>query len=228
MRIPLFTDRADAGRQLATQLDHYRFEHPLILALPRGGVPVGYEVAKALAAPLDTLAARKIGAPGNPEYGIAAIAPGDVIVVDHQSLERYGLTEEEVYDMIEHEMREMERRIIHYRSGSFMPPDSVADTIIIVDDGLATGLTALAAIEAMFLQQRPHRLVYAAPICSREAIRVIEEWVEVVCVRAVDDLGAISRWYKSFPAAEDDEVIDLLERAAKEYQQSRIRELVAS
>lgn len=215
-----FKNRSEAGKQLARELLQYKPEQPLILALPRGGVPVGFEVAKLLEAPLDTLVARKVGAPFNPEFGVGAIAPGDVIMFDERALNFLGLRKKDLDPVIEQEMREMERRILHYKSGIYTP-DTRADTIIIVDDGLATGVTARAAIESVLIQHKPFKVIFAAPICAKETAGLLSDLVDIVCVQSVDNLMAIGYWYEDFPQTTDEEVIYYLDKTYKHYEQSQ-------
>lgn len=208
-----FRDRREAGTQLAEQLLPYGKEHPLVLGLPRGGVPVAYEVAFTLDAPLDTLVARKIGAPGNSEFAVGAIAPGDVIILNNASIESLGLTEKDLDPIIAREMQEMDRRMEHYQSGTYST-ERRGDTVIIVDDGLATGMTARAAIESVKITLKPKRIIFVAPICARDAADMIRGLVdELVCLREVDNLIAIGRWYQDFPQVTDDEVVSYLEAA---------------
>jgi len=137
----LFQDRLDAGRQLAERLISYRNEKPLILAIPRGGVPVGYEIARALAAPLDVIVVRKLGAPGNPEFGVGAIGPGGIRVLDQEAIAYLHISAAELERTIAAEQAEMERRIRRFR-GDRPLPEVRGRTVIVVDDGLATGVTA--------------------------------------------------------------------------------------
>ncbi|MBM3256728.1 MAG: phosphoribosyltransferase [Candidatus Liptonbacteria bacterium] len=160
-----FEDRIDAGKQLAEALLPYQAERPLILALPRGGAPAGYETATKLKAPLDTVVARKIGAPSDPEFGVGALAPGDVIVLNNEAIETLAILRKELDPIIAAEMEEMERRMVHYKSGAYSE-DIEAGTVILVDDGLATGVTARAAIESVRLMRKPKKIVFAAPICA--------------------------------------------------------------
>lgn len=210
----MFKDRKEAGELLAQKLFGYKKEHPLILALPRGGVPVAYEVARALEAPLDTLVVRKIGSPNNPEFGVGAIAPGDVIILDNNALASSGLSRVDIDPVIEKELHEMERRILHYKSGEYAK-DSPAKTVIIVDDGLATGVTARAAIESVLLQYKPLKLIFAAPICARDSAQGLRNLVDVVCLKEPEDFLAVGYWYEDFPQTTDEEVVELLEKAKK-------------
>lgn len=214
MKNIVFRDRTDAGRQLAQKLMSYKSKHPLVLAIPRGGVPVGYEVARALGVPLDTLVVRKIGLPSNLEFGVGAIAPGDVVMISSLALESAGVKKEDLDPIIEREMHEMERRILHYHSGEYTKSVET-DLVIIVDDGLATGVTARAAIESVFLQQKSLKVVFAAPICSKDMAEVLRYVVETVCVEEVDDLAAVGNWYKDFNQTTDEEVLHYLNKAKK-------------
>ena len=143
-----FLDRHDAGRRLAQQLEPLSGEHPIVIALPRGGVPVAFEVARSLGAPLDVLAVRKLGAPGNPEFGVGAIAEDGTAVLDTNAARRVGMTNEILRATVEREVRELRRRVERYRDGR-VPLDVRGRTVIVVDDGLATGLTDLAAVRAL-------------------------------------------------------------------------------
>jgi putative phosphoribosyl transferase len=196
----------------------YKTRLPLILALPRGGVPVGYEVARALEAPLDTLVVRKVGAPQNPEFGVGAIAPGDVIILDNASIRSLGLEPRDLDPVIEEEMSEMERRMLRYRSGQYSE-DIATDTILLVDDGIATGVTARAAIESVSMVQKPSQIIFAAPICGQGTADAISSLVPIECVYTVPNLIAIDYWYETFPQTEDEEVVEYLEQANKNYAQ---------
>lgn len=209
---PPFRDRRDAGRKLARALGRYRKERPAVFALPRGGVPVGYEVALALGAPLDVLVARKLGAPDQPEFGIGAVAPGGVRVLNEEAVRRLGIPEGYVDLVTEKEMAEVGRRLRHFRGD--LPETPVAGrTAILVDDGLATGVTARAAVEALRLRG-PGGIVLAAPVCAAQTARALEPQVDhLVCLRCPPDLGAIGFWYADFEQTGDDEVAALLGEA---------------
>jgi len=211
---PPFRDRRDAGGKLARALEPYREELPAVFALPRGGVPVGYEVALALDAPLDVLVARKLGAPDQPEFGIGAVAPGGVRVLNEEAVRRLGIPEGYLARITEEETAEVERRLWHFRGG--LPETPVAGrTAILVDDGLATGVTARAAVEALRLRG-PGRIVLAAPVCAEQTARAFEPEVDrLVCLRCSPDLGAIGFWYADFDQTPDEEVISLLEEARR-------------
>jgi putative phosphoribosyl transferase len=208
-----FRDRRDAGRQLATQLLALAHEHPIVVALPRGGVPVGFEVASALGAPLDVLAVRKLGAPGNPEFGVGAIAEDGTAVLDASVARRVGMTQQVLRDTLEREVRELRRRVERYRDGR-APADVRGRTAILVDDGLATGLTAIAAARAL-RAQGAERVVVAVPVGAREAVALVaEEADEIVCHTIPHELLGVGRWYHNFSPVSDAEVVALLGAAA--------------
>ena len=208
-----FVDRHDAGRRLAPRLAHLVGEHPIVVALPRGGVPVGFEVARALGAPLDVLAVRKLGAPGNPEFGVGAIAEDGTAVLDSQAARRVGMTEELLGEVVEREVRELRRRVERYRDGR-APLEVRGRTVIIVDDGLATGLTDLAAVRAM-RARGAGRIVVAVPVGARESVELVgAEADEVVCHTIPRELFGVGRWYEDFSPVSDAEVLALLGGAA--------------
>lgn len=209
---PPFEDREDAGRRLAARLERYRDEQPVVFALPRGGVPVGYEISRALGAPLDVFVSRKLGAPGQPEFGIGAVAPGGVRVLNGDVVERLGIPEDYLEMVTRKEMAEVERRLEHFRGGR-SEPEVRGRTVILVDDGLATGVTARAAVEAL-KRLEPRRLVLAAPVCAAQTAELLGPEVDdLVCLESPADLGAIGFWYRDFSQTSDGEVIELLEKA---------------
>jgi predicted phosphoribosyltransferase len=209
----MFRDRMDGGQQLAHELLRYQKLHPLVVALPRGGVPVGYEVARALDADLDIIFIQKLGAPGNPEFAIGAIAP-DVIEVNRLVVETYGIPDRYLEEVVERERAEMERRERLYRSGRD-PPNAAGRTVLLIDDGLATGATASAAV-ASIRAQRPERIVFGAPVCACESADGLATKVEeVVCVLRPRDFGAVSLWYRDFVPTTDEDVTECLDRAAR-------------
>ena len=209
---PPFEDREDAGRRLAKRLARYREERPVVFALPRGGVPVGYEISRSLGAPLDVFVARKLGAPGQPEFGIGAVAPGGVRVLNGNVVERLGIPADYLETVTRKETAEVERRLRHFR-GERPEPDVRGRTVILVDDGLATGVTARAAVAAL-RQREPRRLILAAPVCASQTAELLGPEVdELVCLEAPSDLGAIGFWYRDFAQTSDEEVIELLERS---------------
>ncbi len=206
----MFTDRADAGRQLATRLEGLRGQNVIVLALPRGGVPVGAEVARALDSPLDVIGVRKIGAPMQPELGVGAIAEGGVRVLDRSILAQLRLDEAAIDQVETRERAELQRRLERYRGGRGMPELS-GRTVVVVDDGLATGGTARAACRAV-RQAGPGTTILAVPVAAARSLETLrDEADEVVCVQAPEDFVAVGRWYEHFDQTTDDEVIALLD-----------------
>jgi putative phosphoribosyl transferase len=210
-----FRDRHDAGRQLASRLAEHpvaaRLRDPFVLALPRGGVPVGFEVARGLGAPLDVFVARKLGAPRQPELGIGAVAEGGVRVVDEATVHALGITADDLARVTEREQAELERRVAHYRVGRLLPALGGRD-VVLVDDGLATGVTARAAIAGL---QKAAGVVLAVPAAAADtAAQIRADGVEVVALVESHDFRAVGFWYDHFEQTTDDEVLDLLRRAA--------------
>ena len=209
----LYHDRSDAGRELARKLVNY-YDRPdvIVLALPRGGVPVGYEVAKALKAPLDVFVVRKLGTPGQPELAMGAIASGGVRVLNKQVISALAIPEHLIEVVAREETEELRRRELQYR-GTRPPIEARGKTVILVDDGLATGSTMKAAARALRLQGAA-RIVIAVPVAaaqSGEAVRA--EADEVVCGATPDQFWAVGQWYRDFEQTTDEEVRDLLTRA---------------
>lgn len=209
-----FEDRRDAGRRLAEALAANRSD-AVVLGLARGGVPVGYEVAHALGLPLDALIVRKLGVPGYEELAMGAVASGGARVVDRRIVELAGIDDAEVEAVIEREQREVARREAVLRGGR--PPADVAGlTAILVDDGLATGSTMLVAVRAT-RARGPAAIVVAVPVGAPEVCeRLRGEADEVVCLVTPQRLGAVGLWYEDFAQLSDDEVREMLERAARE------------
>lgn len=210
---PLFRDRADGGRQLAHRLRNYA-DTPgvLVLGLPRGGVPVAYEVARALDAPLDVFTVRKLGAPGHEELALGAIATGGVVVWNREVLDEVRPTQYQLEDIIARERAELERRDVAYR-GTRSPPDIRGKTVILVDDGLATGASMRAAVRAVRTQQ-PGRVVLAVPVAAQETCESLRPEVDdIVCAATPQPFIAVGLWYYDFSPTSDDEVRALLERA---------------
>ncbi|WP_236645425.1 phosphoribosyltransferase [Aidingimonas lacisalsi] len=206
----IFEDRRDAGRQLADALDDYRsIPDILVLGLPRGGVPVAWEIAQALNAELDTLVVRKLGVPWQPEVAMGAIAGNGICVLHHDLVERLTIDKHEVDDIVAQENRELQRREATYRGQR--PPLRVAGrTVIVVDDGLATGATMQAALEALRAQS-PARLIVAVPVAPPDTIANLSPLADdLVCLSQPDHFGAVGQWYRHFDQTSDDEVIHLL------------------
>jgi len=211
----VFRDRIEAGRYLATKLAHYAGRPDLlILALPRGGVPVAFEVAKSLEAPLDVFLVRKLGFPGHEEMAMGAIASGGVIVFNEDVLEGNGIPDYIIHDVAERELQELKRREEVYRAD--MPEIAVnGRTVILVDDGLATGSTMRAAAQAL-RKQHPKRLVVAVPVGAPDTCNEFRSEVdEVICAVAPDRFRAVGLWYEDFSQTTDEEVQWLLEDAAR-------------
>jgi putative phosphoribosyl transferase len=204
-----FEDRHDAGRRLAAELAGLELDRPVVLAIPRGGVPVAAQVCRALDAPLEILAVRKLGAPGNPELGVGAIAEGGTCVLDGESARRVGMTKELLADAVDREVRELERRVRDYR-GRRPVPELEGRTVVIVDDGLATGLTDLAAVRSA-RGRGAARVVVAVPVGTTSAISLLEEEADaVVCLLVPEVLGGVGAWYADFEPVGEDEVQRLL------------------
>jgi putative phosphoribosyl transferase len=211
----LFRDRADAGRRQAEELTAYAGRPDvLVLALPRGGVPVAYEVARALHAPLDVFLVRKLGLPGHEELAMGAIATGDVRVLNEDVVRALQIPEEMIDAVAAEEQVELERRERSYRDGR-PALDVRGRTVILIDDGLATGTTMRAALAAL-RQQGPNRLVVAVPVgAATTCAELQDEADEVVCARTPEPFHAVGLWYDDFAQTTDEEVHDLLERAAE-------------
>jgi putative phosphoribosyl transferase len=204
-----FRDRRDAGQRLAAELVDVAQERPVVVALPRGGVPVAAEVAHALGAPLEILGVLKVGAPGNPELAVGAIAEDGTGVLDPRSAGRLGMTQEMLNDALERDSKELRRRVERYRDGR-APVAVGGRTVILVDDGLATGLTVLAAVRAL-RRRDPARIVVAVPVGSGESISMLAEEVDrVVCLMTPEPLLGVGRWYRDFTPVSDDQVIEAL------------------
>jgi putative phosphoribosyl transferase len=211
----MFADRAEAGQLLAERLAAMQLEGPLVLALPRGGVPVGAEIARRLAAPLDVAFVRKIGAPGQPELAIGAIADGTEpeTVLNAKLVRKLGLSEDYVVAQATLELALVERRRRVY-DGVRPAVEPSGRTVIVVDDGVATGMTMQAALRQV-RRRKPARLIAAAPVASREAVRLLErEADEVVCLSSPRGFGSVGSFYRSFLQVSDEEVATLLREAA--------------
>jgi len=212
MKLPI-TNRQVAGRELAAELEDYRNRKKLlVLALPRGGVPVALEIAEALDAELDLMIVRKLGMPGHVELAIGAIAMGGAKVLNREIIREAGVSNAALREVTEQEMRELERRQRAYR-GDRPWPDLKDATVILVDDGLATGATMRAAVAAV-RQQQPGEVVVAVPVAPADSIALLQKEADtVVCPATPASFGAISYWYREFYQVSDDEVRSMLDRA---------------
>ncbi|MBE7384841.1 MAG: phosphoribosyltransferase [Leptolyngbya sp. SIO1E4] len=210
-----FRDRAEAGRQLATQLKAYR-ERPdvWVLGLPRGGIPVAYEVARALQAPLDICLVRKLGVPGHKELAMGAIAADGVQVLNYNILNWLNISDHTVEQVAARELRELQRRDRAYR-GDRPHPELQDRTLLLIDDGIATGATMRAAIALLKLQQ-PQQIVVAVPVAPSQTCQTLKaEADRVVCLITPEPFYAIGLWYEHFAQTSDDEVRELLARSRK-------------
>lgn len=214
VRLP-YTDREEAGRVLAERLAPMGLDGAAVLALPRGGVPVGHEIARRLGSRLDVLVTRKIGYPPQPELGVGAIAEGGSPVFDGDLLRRLGLREDDLAATVEAERAELDRRVAAYR-GVRPLPETAGRPVIVVDDGLATGGTARAAVRAM-RERGPARLVLAVPVGAAETVHDLKAEVDDLVVPAAPwEFRAVGQWYRDFDQLTDDDVIAWLDRAAKD------------
>lgn len=207
----LFRDRQEAGRLLGVRLQVYQGQDVVILALPRGGVPVGAEIAKALAAPLDIIIPRKIGAPGNSELAIGAVAHDGTVVLNHGLIKALSVTEEYIEAQAAQETREIERRLKEYRGNA--PVREVAGkTVIVVDDGMATGYTMLATVRAI-RKGKPRRLVLAVPVAPGDTVEEVGREVdEIVVLNIPEVFYAVGQFYRDFAQTSDDEVKSILRK----------------
>jgi putative phosphoribosyl transferase len=212
----LFADRQDAGRRLSAALWRFKDQRPVVLALPRGGVPVGFEIATKLRAPLDAVLVRKIGHPWSPELAIGAIADGEPIetVIDDRAVAEFGISQAYLDGEIAKQTRAIEQRRHRYFIGR-SPIDIRQRTALVVDDGIATGATMRAALRAV-RRRAPAKLILAVPVAPADALEALRSEVdEIVCLASPEDFGAVGIYYDDFRPVEDEVVIDLLDRAAE-------------
>jgi len=209
-----YRDRRHAGVELAARLGHFRGRNAVVLALPRGGVPVAYEVARAIDAPLDIFVVRKLGMPGHPEFAMGAIASGGIRIVNQDVVAWYGIPDEIIDGIAHQEQRELVRREREYRQGRPLVELS-GRIVLLVDDGLATGSTMKAAVQAV-RAHGPSRIVVAVPVGSPDTCRDFAEVAdEIVCARAPEYFSAVGQWYHDFSQTTDDEVRRLLQDSAR-------------
>lgn len=212
----IFANRTDAGRRVAAKLAGYAGRTDvLVLGIPRGGVPVAFEVARALDAPLDVFLSRKLGAPAQEELAFGALASGGIRVLDEDLIRELNISAAEIDEIAQRVKAELDRRERVYRRGR-PALDLTGKTVVVVDDGIATGSSMLAAIKTL-RHMRPARLVLAVPVAPASTCRRLREAVdELVCVHAPEHFYAIGQFYEDFSQVADEEVIDLLRRAASE------------
>jgi putative phosphoribosyl transferase len=210
-----YRDRRHAGTELAHRLRHLKGDDVVVLALPRGGVPVGFEVARALDAPLDVFVVRKLGLPGHPEFAMGAIASGSVRVLNDEVVRLYRIPQQAVDAIAREEQAELERREQAYRGGR-SPLDVRRRTVVLTDDGLATGSTMKAAVQAV-RALGPARIIVAVPVGSPDTCREFAAIADdIVCARAPEHFSAVGQWYDDFRQTTDEEVRELLHAASAE------------
>ena len=210
----VFEDRHDAGKALVPEIQRCDLKNPIILGLPRGGVPLAYEVAIALNAPLDTIVVRKLGAPFQPELAIGAIASGDVHVLNEAIVRSLAIDEASIAEIVARESAELKRREQQYR-GDRPYPDLAQYDVVLVDDGLATGATMRAAVQAV-QSMSPSTLTVAVPTGSISAVRKVAALVDrVICLESPAEFSAVGQFYRDFAQTTDEEVRELLEQAQK-------------
>lgn len=211
-----FENRVDAGRQLAERLDGLGLDSPVVLGLPRGGIPVAAEVASVLGGPLEAFVARKVGAPGHAEFGIGAVAEGLDEPIMSESAGVFAPGSERLTAMVERSWHELSRQVALFR-GERPLPDLAGHHVVVVDDGLATGVTAEAALVAV-RRRHPSRLVLAVPVCAPEsAARLAPLADDVVCVQSPAHFFAVGYWYRDFSPTTDQEILDVLARRRADF-----------
>ncbi|MGQ9497017.1 MAG: phosphoribosyltransferase [Desulfotomaculales bacterium] len=205
----MFADRVDAGRRLAERLRAEGLRPDIVLAIPRGGVVIGAEVARALGVPLDVIVPRKVGAPHNPEYAVGAVTEDGTFIYDEQVLRALDLEPADLSGEVERQVQEIARRTRLYRRDA-PHPSLAGKSIILTDDGIATGLTTLAALRSL-KKARPREVILAVPVASREALAVLRPEVDrVVCLLVPELFFAVGQFYREFGQTTDEEVIALL------------------
>ncbi|MBC7222926.1 MAG: phosphoribosyltransferase [Anaerolineae bacterium] len=206
-----YTDRVQAGRVLAEALAHLKGQKDVVvLGVPRGGVVVAAQVARALGAPLDVAITRKVGAPGNPEFAIGAVSEGDALVLDRATIQQLGVPEDYIQQEVARQRVELARRLALYRRGR-EPVPVQGKTVVLVDDGVATGATMLATVQTL-RARGPARIIVAVPVASADALdRLAQEADEVVCPYVPAFFWAVGAFYEQFDQTPDEEVVRLLE-----------------
>jgi len=207
----MFADRREAGRKLAAELLEYKGKDAVVVAIPRGGVVVADEVARELNCPLDLIIPRKIGAPGNPELAIGAVAGAGKVIINENLKYGLGVSDGYLDEEIKRQLKEIERRRGMYFGGK--PPTGFKDkTVILVDDGLATGYTATAAVSAI-REERPREIILAVPVAPRDTCQALSKKVDkMICLSAPEMFYAVGQFYQDFSQTTDDEVIEILSK----------------
>ncbi|MBD3362848.1 phosphoribosyltransferase [Candidatus Dojkabacteria bacterium] len=208
----VYEDRQDAGEGLADELINYKDNNPYIFALPRGGVPVAYQVSEKLKCPLDIITVRKLGVPWHPEFAFGAIAPDGVKVIHEDVVDRLNLTKEQIERVKSEEIEEMERRTKVYRK-NLDYPNLAENTAIIIDDGIATGATMHAAVK--FVKKlKPERTIIAVPVSAGDSADKLQEEVDdFICPSIPPNFSAVGQWYRKFTQTSDEQVIKLLKKS---------------
>ncbi len=210
----IFKDRVEAGQKLGEALLKHNYQHPLILGLPRGGVIVAREVAQILHAPLDVVVARKIGAPKQEEYGIGALSEDEIPLFHPAAVRNYDVESQDVFEIVFRERDELRRRVELYRWGRPLP-EVKGKTVIVIDDGLAMGVTAAAAGKYL-RSQEPKQLILAVPVGPQEFTELVREpFDEIICLHQPSNYFGVGYWYDDFSQVEDHEVLDALTQRPK-------------
>ena len=205
----IYRDRAHAGNILAELLDEYKDQDACVLGIPRGGMVVAAQVARKLNLPLDALLARKLGVPGNEELIFGAVGPGEVVYIDQKIAEQMDLDQDQVDRVLELERRDFDKRLARYRDGE-EPVDVAGRVAIIVDDGITTGATMRAAIQAVDAL-KPSQVILATPLGAPDVMLELERMVhQALCPTQADSLNALSQWYQQFDPVGDDQVVELM------------------
>jgi putative phosphoribosyl transferase len=201
----VFHNHDEAGKYLAKKLLPYKYEKPVILAMPREGIPVAAKVAQALEAPLDVIVARTLTAPDETHMPFGAIASGDVLVLDRSIQATLNISQKDTNAIIEQERKELARNMKYYNSGAHISHTESPHTLIIIDDGLAPGITVRAAIEAANILYNPKTVVFASPVCAHETVGMIKHMVsDIVCVNNPNHLYSISNWYDDYYISDEE------------------------
>ena len=211
----MFKDRQEAGEKLARELAGKNISDGVIMAIPRGGVVLAAVLAKNLKLPVDVIIPRKIGAPFNPEMAVGAVTQDGAVIYDHNILGLLGLREDDLQSTVEEQIKEIERRMMHYR-GSTDYPNYTGKEIILVDDGVATGSTTIAAIKSLYNMFEPKRLILAVPVGPPEVMNKLKKEVdETICLIEPEFFNAVGQFYQNFEQVEDEEVIQLLKQCGQ-------------